>query len=161
MAGSLNPKSMRASHVTIAQLMHPEHANSLGDVHGGWIMKLVDEAGGLACMRHAGKHAVTVAVDHMVFREPVSIGDLVILDAEVTYAGHTSMELEVQVVAEKPLTGQRTHTNTAYLVFVALDENGRPSPVPPLLAENPAEKARLEAAQKRQAHRLAQKAQEG
>jgi len=160
MAGSLNPKAMRASHVTIAQMMHPEHANSLGDVHGGWIMKLVDEAGSLACMRHAEKHVVTVAIDHMVFREPVSIGELIILDAEVTFAGHTSMEVEVQVVAENPITGSRTHTNTAYLVFVALDENGRPTPVPPLLAENPSEKARMEAARKRQAQRLALKNQE-
>jgi len=160
MAGSLNPKAMRASHVTIAQMMHPEHANSLGDVHGGWIMKLVDEAGSLACMRHAGKHVVTVAIDHMVFREPVSIGELIILDAEVTFAGHTSMEVEVQVVAENPITGSRTHTNTAYLVFVSLDENGRPTPVPPLLAENPSEKARMEAARKRQAQRLALKNQE-
>ena len=157
MTASPTPKTMRASHVTIAQMMHPEHANSLGDVHGGWIMKLVDEAGSLACMRHAGKHTVTVAIDHMVFRQPIHIGDLVILEAEVTYAGHTSMEVEVQVVAENPITGSRTHTNTAYLVFVALDEKGKPTPVPPLVAENPAEKARLDAAQKRQTERLAQK----
>jgi len=157
MADPTTPKPMRASHVTIAQLMHPEHANTQGNVHGGWIMKLVDEAGALACMRHANRRVVTVAIDSMVFRQPIRIGDLIILDAEVTYAGRTSMEVEVQVMAENPISGQRTHTNTAYLVFVALDDDGQPTPVPPVLAENPAEKARIEAAQARQAHRLSQR----
>jgi uncharacterized protein (TIGR00369 family) len=148
---------MRASHITIAQLMQPEHVNNLGNVHGGWIMKLVDEAGALACMRHAQQRVVTVAIDQMVFRQPIRIGDLVILNAEVTYTGRTSMEVEVQVVAENPITGERTHTNTAYLVYVALGEDGKPVPVPLLLAENPAEKARMQAAKERQARRLAQK----
>ena len=93
-------------------------------------MKLVDEAGALACMRHAQKRVVTVAVDSMVFREPIKIGDLVILNAEVTYTGRTSMEAEVQVIAENPITGERTHTNTAYLVYVALDDEGRPNTHP-------------------------------
>jgi acyl-CoA hydrolase len=159
MADALSPKPMRASHVTIAQLMHPEHANSQGNIHGGWIMKLVDEAGALACMRHSNHRVVTVEMDSMVFRQPIRIGDLIILDAEVNYAGHTSMEVEVQVVAENPITGERAHTNTAYLVFVALDDEGRPTPVPPVLAENPAEKARIEAARIRQARRLSQKTQ--
>ncbi len=154
MADALSPKPMRASQVTIAQLMHPEHANTQGNVHGGWIMKLVDEAGALACMRHSNHRVVTVAIDQMVFRQPIRIGDLVILDAEVTYAGRTSMEVEVQVVAENPITGQRTHTNTAYLVYVALDDNGKPTAVPGLLAENPTEKARIAAARDRQARRL-------
>ena len=141
--------------MTIAQLMQPEHSNLQGNVHGGWIMKLVDEVGALACMRHAGQRVVTVAIDQMLFRQPIRIGDLVILDAELTYAGHTAMEVEVRVVAENPRTGQRTHTNTAYLVYVALDENGKPTPVPPLLVENPADRARMEAAKERQARRLA------
>jgi len=117
----------------------------------------VDEAGALACMRHAGRRVVTVAIDQMVFRHPIRIGDLVILDAEVSFAGRTSLEAEVQVIAENPITGQRTHTNTAYLVYVALDEAGKPALIPPLLPENPAEKARLEMARKRQARRLAPK----
>jgi uncharacterized protein (TIGR00369 family) len=137
--------------------MHPEHANLLGNVHGGWIMKLVDEAGALACMRHAQKKVVTVAVDSMVFREPIKIGDLIILNAEVTYTGRTSMEAEVQVVAENPVTGERTHTNTAYLVYVALDDDGHPTSVPPLAIETEEEKQRMEQAQKRQAHRISQK----
>src|SRR6185369_5341904 len=111
MTDTFQPKSVRASRVTISQLMHPEHANLLGNVHGGWIMKLVDEAGALACMRHAQRKVVTVAIDSMTFRQPIRIGDLIILNAEVTYTGHTSMEVEVQVLAENPITGEQMHTN--------------------------------------------------
>ena len=118
---------MRASRVTLSQLMHLEHANLLGNVHGGWIMKLVDEAGALASMRHAQRKVVTVAIDSMVFRQPIRLGDLIILNAEVTYTGRTSMEVQVEVQAENPITGERTHTNTAYLVYVALDDYGRPT----------------------------------
>lgn len=150
-------KTTRASRVTLSQLMHPEHANLLGNVHGGWIMKLVDEAGALACMRHAQKKVVTVAIDSMTFRQPIRIGDLIILNAEVTYTGRTSMEAEVRVVAENPVTGAQTHTNTAYLVHVALDDEGRPTNVPALVTETDEEKARMAQAQKRQAHRIAQK----
>jgi len=150
-------KTIRASRISIAQLMQPEHANNLGNVHGGWIMKLVDEAGALACMRHAQKRVVTVAVDSLVFREPIKIGDLIILNAEVTYAGRTSMESKVQVVAENPITGERTHTNTAYLVYVALDDDGKPSSVPELIIETGEEKARAEQAKKRQAYRISKK----
>lgn len=152
----LSPKTVSASRVTIAQLMQPQHANNFGNVHGGWIMKLVDEAGALAAMRHAQHRVVTVAIDRMVFRQPIRLGDLVILTAEVTCAGNTSMEVEVHVVAENPITGQQTHTNTAYLVFVALDEDHRPVRVPPLIAETEQEKQRMEDAKARQAQRLAE-----
>ena len=157
MSDSLTPKPIRASRVTLSQLMHPEHVNLLGSVHGGWIMKLADEAGALACMRHAQKKVVTVAIDSMTFREPIRIGDLIILNAEVSYAGRTSMEAEVQVQAENPITGERTHTNTAYLVYVALDDYGKPSPVPPLKAETADEQRRMEQAKERQKRRLEQK----
>jgi uncharacterized protein (TIGR00369 family) len=157
MPSSLSPKPISASRVTLSQLMHPEHANLLGSVHGGWIMKLVDEAGALACMRHAQKKVVTIAIDSMTFRQPIRIGDLVILNAEVSYTGRTSMEAEVQVLAENPITGERTHTNTAYLVYVALDDQGRPSPVPPLKVETEEEKQRMEQAIERQARRLKQR----
>lgn len=153
----LHPKTSRASRIQIAQLMQPEHANSQGNVHGGWIMKLVDEAGALACMRHAQRRVVTVAIDSMMFHQPIRIGDLVILTAEVTYAGRTSMEAEIQVIAENPITSQRTHTNTAYVVYVALDEQGNPAPVPPLVAESEEDLKRMEAARQRQAHRLSQR----
>jgi len=151
------PKPMRASRITLSQLMHPEHANLLGNVHGGWIMKLVDEAGALACMRHAQKRVVTVAIDSMTFREPIRIGDLIILNAEVTYTGRTSMEAEVQVLAENPINGERTHTNTAWLVYVALDDEGQPTLVPPLLAESVEEERKMTDAFERQERRLKKK----
>ena len=147
-------KTSHASRVYLSQLMQPEHANHHGNVHGGWIMKLVDEAGALSCMRHAQMRVVTVAVDSLVFREPIKIGDLVTFTAEVTYTGRTSMEAEVQVTAEDPITGERTHTNTAYLVYVGLDDNNRPAPIPQLVAETEEEKARLELAQQRQKRRI-------
>ena len=150
-------KPVSASRITLSQLMHLEHANLLGNVHGGWIMKLMDEAGALACMRHAQRKAVTVAMDSMVFRQPILIGDLVILTAEVTYVGRTSMEVEVQVIAENPVTGERTHTNTAYLVYVALDDEGRPTSVPGLTVETEAQQRRMEAAKERQERRLKNK----
>ena len=154
---SEHSKPIRASRVTLSQLMHPEHANLLGNIHGGWIMKLVDEAGALACMRHAQRKVVTVAIDSMVFRQPIRIGDLIIINAEVSYVGRTSMEAEVQVLAENPITGERTHTNTAYLVYVALDDVGRPTSVPKLIAETEEEKRRKQAAEERQERRLKNK----
>ena len=154
MSDATTPKPMSASRVTLSQLMHLEHANLLGNVHGGWIMKLVDEAGALACMRHAQKKVVTVAIDSMTFREPIRIGDLIILNAEVTYTGRTSLEAEVQVIAENPVTGEQTHTNTAYLVYVALDDEGKPTSVPPLKAETDDEKRKMTDALERQERRL-------
>ncbi len=151
------PKPIRASRVTLSQLMHPEHANLLGNVHGGWIMKLVDEAGALACMRHAQRKVVTVAIDSMVFRQPIRIGDLIILSAEVSFAGRTSMEAEVHVIAENPITGEQTYTNTAYLVYVALDDDGRPTSVPPLKVETEDEERRMAKAEERQERRLKNK----
>ena len=150
-------KTISASRISIAQLMLPEHANTHGNVHGGWIMKLVDEAGALACMRHAQHRVVTVAIDQMTFQQPIQIGDLIILKAEVSYVGRTSLEAEVRVLAENPITGEQVHTNTAYLVYVALDEEGNAVEVPALIAESPEEKERLRKAKERQKLRLAQK----
>ncbi len=157
MSHTLPSKPMNASCVTISQLMQPEHANHHGNVHGGWIMKLVDEAGALACMRHAQHRVVTVAIDQMTFRQPIQIGDLIILKAEVTYTGRTSLEAEVQVVAENPITGKQVHTNTAYLVYVALDDEGNATAVPALIAETSNEEERMQKAEERQMHRLTQK----
>jgi len=153
-AADPSAKPVSASRITLAQMMQPEHANIQGNVHGGWIMKLMDEAGALACMRHAQRRVVTVAVDQMTFRQPIRIGDLVTLTAEVSFVGHTSMEAEIHVVAENPVTGECTHTNTAYLVYVALDENGEPVAVPALLPENEAQRLRLEQGKERRARRL-------
>jgi len=149
-------KTVGASRVTLAQLMQPEHANLLGNVHGGWIMKLVDEAGALACMRHAQRRVVTIVVDQMVFREPIRIGDLVTLTAEVSYVGRTSMEAQVDVTAENPITGECTHTNTAYVVYVALDDARQPVPVPGLIPETDAQRLRMEKGKERQEYRRSQ-----
>jgi uncharacterized protein (TIGR00369 family) len=157
MTDSIHSKPISASRITLSQLMHLEHANLLGNVHGGWIMKLVDEAGALACMRHAQRKVVTVAIDSMVFREPIRIGDLIILNAEVSYVGRTSMEVEVHVIAENPVTGERTYTNTANLVYVALDDYGRPTTVPGLRAETEEEERKMEKARERQERRLKNK----
>ena len=147
-------KKVSDSHVKLAVLMQPQHANYQGNVHGGWIMKLMDEAGALACMRHSQSRVVTVAVDQMMFREPIRLGDLVELTAEVSFVGRTSMEAEVNVIAENPVTGECVHTNTAYFVYVALGENEKPIPVPSLIPECEAHQIRMEEGQKRQQHRL-------
>ena len=157
MPSPLAPKTMRASRIQLAQMMMPEHANIHGNVHGGWIMKLVDEAGALASTRHSAHRTVTVAIDQMVFRYPIHIGDLVLFNAEVTYAGRTSMEVEVDVIAEDPISGRQVHTNAAYLVYVAIDDDDKPANVPPLAAETPEEQARMDAAAQRQKIRLKQK----
>lgn len=151
-----NAKPVSASRIKISQLMQPEHANILGNVHGGHIMKLVDEAGALACMRHAQQRVVTVAVDQMTFRQPIRLGDLITLTAEVSFVGKTSMEAEVHVDAENPITGEKTFTNDAYLVYVALGKDGKPVLVPELIPETEAQKARMEAGKARQAYRLSQ-----
>jgi uncharacterized protein (TIGR00369 family) len=153
---ALAGKTVSASRIKISQLMQPEHANNLGNVHGGVIMKLVDEAGALACMRHAQQRVVTVAVDQMTFRQPIRLGDLVTLTAEVSYVGRTSMEAEVHVEAENPITGERTFTNDAYLVYVALDQDGNPVPVPPLIPETEDQRLRMQEGKARQNYRLSQ-----
>ncbi len=148
-------KRVSDSMVTLSQFMQPEHANNLGNVHGGIIMKVIDEAGGLCATRHARRPAVTVAVDSLRFLSPVHVGDLVTFSAHLNWTGRTSMEVEVNVEAENLLTGQRTHTNSAYLVYVALDKEGRPTVVPELILETDEERRRGQEGAQRQADRLA------
>lgn len=155
----MTPKPVSASRVTLALLMQPMDANHHGNVHGGVIMRLMDEAGGSAAMRHAGRPVVTVVVDQVLFREPIHIGDLVTFTASLTYVGRTSLETRIEVTAQNLLTGERTHTNTAYFVYVALDEAGHPTPVPPLQPETDDEHAQWAAAQERQRYRLSQRAE--
>jgi acyl-CoA hydrolase len=156
----MDGKTVAQSRVQVSRLMMPEHANPLGNVHGGEIMKMVDEIGGLAAMRHARCPSVTVAMDAMTFLEPVRIGNLLTLSAELTYVGRSSMEVRVSVIAENPLTGEQVHTNWAYLVYVAIDQNSRPQAVPPLIVETEEEQLRMERAKERQAYRLRQREQE-
>lgn len=161
----MESKRPQQSQVILTQVMGPADANILGNVHGGIIMKLCDEAGGMAAIKHARRPVVTVVVDSMSFHSPVHIGNLVTVMAEVTWAGRTSMETRVVVTAEDVLTGEVTHTNTAYFVYVAMqpkvaDEKGRPAPVPGLILETEEEMARFERAAKRQEYRLKQRRQE-
>jgi acyl-CoA hydrolase len=153
----LNAKPPAASRVTLTQLMGPGSANMMGNVHGGYIMKLCDEAGGMTASKHARRPVVTIAVDSMTFHSPVHLGNLVTVTGEVTWTGRTSLETRVVVTAENVLTGVVSHTNTAYFVYVALDDQGRPTPVPPILCTTEEEKARFSRASERQAHRLRQK----
>lgn len=150
----MESKRVSDSTLVLSQFMQLEHANNLGNVHGGWIMKLIDEAGGLCATRHARRPAVTVAVDSLRFLSPVHVGDLVTFTAHLDWVGHTSMEVEVNVEAENLLTGQKTHTNSAYLVYVALDQTGHPTEVPNLILETAEEKSRWAQGQQRQADRL-------
>ena len=140
--------------------MGPQDTNSMGNVHGGVIMKMVDEAAGYAAMRHAGRPVVTVAVDSMTFMHPIHVGMLVLCHAELTYVGRTSMEVRVEVVAENPIEGTSRVTNTAYLLFVALDEAGRPTHVPLLVYETAEERERGEQAKARQTYRKEQRTKE-
>lgn len=152
-------KPVRRSQVTLHQLMLPEHANAYGNVHGGLIMKMVDEAGGIAAMRHAGRPCVTVAIDSMTFHSPVHVGELLCCEATVDWVGRSSLEVRVHVHAENPVTGQITHTNSAYLVYVAIDEAGKPCQVPQLLLETDEERQRFQEAEARREHRLSGRAQ--
>lgn len=150
----LPPKRIRDSQTTISHLMHLTDANPVGNVHGGTIMRLVDEVGGICAARHAGRRVVTMAIDSMSFHSPIYVGNLVTVKASVNYVGRTSMEVGVRVEAEDVLTGQVTHANTAYLVYVALDENGQPVEVPPLIAETPEEQRRMAEGKERQEERV-------
>jgi uncharacterized protein (TIGR00369 family) len=143
--------------VTLTQLMELTDANIAGNVHGGVIMRLVDTCGALSAIRHAGGLAVTVAIDEMSFLEPVHIGELLVLRSSVTDVGHTSMEVGVRVEAHDPVSGRKAHANSAYLVFVAVDQQGHPRGVPPLLVETDVEKRRQREARLRRLARLAHK----
>lgn len=151
---NLSPRPVSESETTLAQLMLLTDANPAGNVHGGTIMKLVDTAGGIAAARHAQRRVVTVMMDSMTFLHPVYVGDLVMLHARLTWTGRTSMEVEVVVEAEHVPTGRITRTSTAYLVYVALDDEGRPTPVPPLLVQTEEGRRRWEEAEARRARRL-------
>lgn len=132
-------------------------ANSAGNVHGGLIMKLCDEAAGIAAIRHCGGRVVTAGVDRMTFLHPVLVGELVTFRATVNAAWRTSMEVGVRVESENLRAGTVEHTSTAYLTMVALDGDGRPHQVPPLEPETPQELRRAQEALLRRDHRLAER----
>jgi uncharacterized protein (TIGR00369 family) len=149
------PRPVADSSVTLTQMMEVTDANVAGNVHGGVIMRLVDTAAALAAIKHSGGLALTVAIDEMTFLEPVHIGEVLTFRASVNDAGTTSMECGVRVEAHDPLTGLVRHVNTAYLVFVAVDDDGRPRPVPALAVESELERRRQREAKLRRERRIA------
>ena len=148
------PRTVRATAHETSQIMMPQHANALGHVFGGVIMSMMDTTAAVSAMRHARMTCVTASVDRVDFREPVHVGDLVIMRSTVNFVGKTSMEVGVRVETENLLDGVRRHTNSCYLTFVAIDRNGRPVPVPPIVPETDVEQRRFEAAKARRRRRL-------
>ena len=148
-----------AARTTLSRIMTVLDTNLLGSVHGGVVMKLVDDVAGVVAQRHSGGPAVTASMDEMAFLEPVRVGDLVHAEAQVNWAGKTSMEVGVRVLAEpwNEAGVPRKRVATAYLVFVAVDEAGRPRPVPPVLPETEEDRRRFGEAQIRRRHRLARR----
>jgi acyl-CoA hydrolase len=155
----VEPKPVAESQVLLAHWMGPTDANGSGNIHGGVIMKLTDEAAGLAAVKHSRQQVVTAGMDRMAFLVPVFVGDLLTLKAMVNAAWRTSMEVGVRVEAENPRSGEVRHSNTAYMTFVAIDEHGRPTTVPPALAVTPTEQRRMREAELRRTNRLAERAE--
>jgi len=150
----LEPRPVRLSRVEMAELVLPNDANVHGSILGGRVMHHVDIAAAVAAGRHSGQGVVTAAIDEIEFLHPVRVGELLILKASVNFAARTSMEVGVRVWAENIRTGKRRHTSSAYLTFVAVDREGIPVEVPPVLPETGDEKRRYAAAEKRRAVRL-------
>lgn len=150
-------RTVSHSSVVLAQIMLPADTNPAGNVHGGTIMKLIDNAALVVASRHTGRNAVTASIDRLDFHSPVYLGNLVILKASMNRAGKTSMEVGVRVEAEELTTGEVRHTASAYLTFVALDADGRPTPVPELIAETDEDRRRFEDANIRYTIRRAAK----
>jgi uncharacterized protein (TIGR00369 family) len=153
-------KRVRESSILMAQVMNPQDANPAGNVHGGFIMKLIDTAAGAAAIKHSRSNCVSASVDRLDFHNPVFIGDLVTLRASVTYTGKSSMEVGVRVESQNLMTGQTRHTVSAYMTLVALDKGGKPTAVPPLILETPDEQRRNREAQARREARLREKTKE-
>lgn len=153
----MDAKPVSDSRAEITHWMGLTDANAAGNIHGGVIMRLADEAAALAAIKHSRQRVVTVGMDRMDFLVPIYIGQLVTFRATVNAAWRTSMEVGVRVDAEDPTTGDRRHTNTAYLTMVALGADGRPTPIPALEAQSPAEHRRMREAELRRANRLAER----
>ena len=152
--GTRSVRRVAESQHETSQLMMPNDANNLGHVFGGVILAMMDKAAAIAAIRHSRSACVTASIDRVDFREPVHLGDLVIMKSSVNFVGKTSMEVGVRVEAEHVISGRRRHTNSCYLTFVAVDANGRPVEVPELMAESEDEKRRYAAAQERRQRRL-------
>ena len=153
-------KKVKDSSVVIAQVMVPQDVNPSGNVHGGVIMRLIDTTAGVVASRHARSNVVTVSIDRLDFHSPVFVGDLLVLKGSLNMVGRTSMEIGVRVEAEDLMTGQVRHTASAYLTFVALDKEGKPREIPPLILETEEEVRRNREAKARRSQRVAERRQE-
>jgi acyl-CoA hydrolase len=147
-------KAVRESQHESSEMMLPHDANNLGHVFGGTILAMMDKTAAVAAIRHARMSCVTASIDRVDFREPIHLGDLVVMKASVNYVGRTSMEVGVRVEAEDMITGRRRHTNSAYLTFVAIDRNARPVEIPLVVPETAEEERRYREAQDRRRVRL-------
>ncbi len=152
-----SPKPVSASRVEMVEMIMPSEANPLGSASGGVILRWIDIAAAIAASRHCRRQVVTASFDEVDFLHPVRVGDLLILKASVNFAGRTSMEIGVKVLSENPKTGETRHTASAYTTFVALDDWGHASPVPPLLLETGEDRRRNEQAKARREQRLAER----
>lgn len=153
---SLEPRAVRESQSQMAEVVLPNDANPLGNLLGGRLMHLIDIAGAMAAHRHSHSHVVTASMDHIDFLLPVHIGDLLILKSSVNRAFNTSMEIGVKCWVENYIAGTTRHVASAYLTFVAVDEQGRHKHVPPVIAETEEEKRRYEDAARRRELRKAE-----
>ena len=154
----LRGKKPSESEMVTARLMMPTDANVLGNVFGGAIMRYMDEIAAIVAWRHAGKNVVTASIDRMNFYATVYVGNLLILKAEVNYVGTTSMEIGVRIEAQDPSTRKGAHTSSCYLTYVALDDKGKPTQIPPLIVTTPEEKRRFKEALARRKLREAETA---
>ena len=150
----MDAKPARLSQSTISEVMMPHMANGVGNVHGGVLLGMIDRVGAVAAIRHARRVCVTVSVDQVDFREPIHLGELVTMQAMVNYVHRTSLEVGVRVEAENLVTGVKRHTNSCYLTYVAIDDAGRPTEVPPVVAETEEEERRFRAAERRRGQRI-------
>jgi acyl-CoA hydrolase len=148
-------KPVRVSRAEMTEVVLPNDANLLGNVLGGRVMHLIDIAGAIAGHRHSNSHVVTASVDYLDFRSPIRVGDLIILKSSVNRVFHTSMEVGVKVFSENVLTGERKHTSSAYLTFVAVDEDRQPRNIPPLILKTAEDRRRFREAGERRRIRLA------
>jgi acyl-CoA hydrolase len=153
----MEPRPVSASRSVLVQPMGPSHANAIGSVHGGVVMRLVDEAAATAAIRHCRHLVVTAGMDRMTFLVPIRVGQLLTLRASVNAVWRTSLEVGVRVEAEDMLSGRVRHTNSAYLTMVALDAEGRPTTVPPLSTEDDEDRRREREAQLRRSGALAER----
>jgi acyl-CoA hydrolase len=154
MDAKVQGKPVRESRVEMVEIALPNDANTVGSVLGGKVLHLIDIAGAIAAHRHSRHAVVTASIDEVDFRYPIRVGQMILLFASVNYVARSSMEVGVKVVAEDPISGERRHTSTAYLTFVALGADGHPTAVPPLVPETPEEKRRYDEAAARRARRL-------